>query len=126
MPNILIVDDSDIWRRLTKDVLKKNSYRLLEADSGEQALEVVRETPVDLVIMDYRMNRLDGVDTSRRLREIPGCEQVPVILITSEKFPGDCKETPAPYVDGYVDKKHLIHELDDCVKHHLDRSAAVA
>jgi CheY-like chemotaxis protein len=126
MPNILIVDDSDIWRRLTKDVLKKNSYFLLEADSGEQALEVVRETPVDLIIMDYNMNRLDGLDTSRRLREIPGCEQVPVILITSQKFPGDCEETPAPFVDGYVDKKHLIHDLDDCVKRHLDRSAAVA
>lgn len=126
MTNILIVDDSDIWRRLTKDILKKHPYQLLEADSGEQALEVARETRVDLVIMDYRMQRLNGLDASRRLREIPGCEQVPVILITSENFPGDCKETPAPYVNGYVDKKHLIHELGDCVKHHLDRGARVA
>lgn len=126
MRNILIVDDSDIWRRLTKDILRKNLYRLLEADSGEQALEVVRETPVDLVIMDYRMHLLNGLDTSRQLREIPGCEEVPVILITSEKFPGDCEETPAPYVDGYVDKKHLIQDLDDCVKHHLSRNARVA
>ena len=124
MPNILIVDDSDIWRRLMKDLLKKNSYHLLEADCGEQALEVMRETPVDLVIMDYRMTRMDGLDTSRRLREIPGCEQVPVILITSETFPGDCEETPAPYVDGYVDKKHLIQNLDECVKRHLGRHAA--
>lgn len=126
MPNILIVDDSDIWRRLTRDILKKNPYRLLEADSGEQALEVARETPVDLVIMDYRMQHLNGLDASRRLREIPGCERVPVILITSENFPGDCEETPVPYVDGYVDKKHLIHELDDCVKHHLDGNVRVA
>ena len=126
MPNILIVDDSDIWRRLAKDVLRKNPYRMFEADSGERALEMARETPPDLVIMDYRMHRLDGLDTSRQLREIPGCEQVPVILITSENFPGDCAETPAPYVDGYVDKKHLIQDLDDCVKLHLDRAASVA
>jgi CheY-like chemotaxis protein len=126
MTNILIVDDSDIWRRLTKDVLKQNPYRLFEADSGEQALEVARQTPVDLVIMDYRMHRLNGLDTSNQLRKIPGYEQVPVILITSEKFPGNCEETPAPHVDGYVDKKHLIHELNDCVKHHLDRNARVA
>jgi CheY-like chemotaxis protein len=126
MTNILIVDDSDIWRRLTKDILKKNPYRLLEAESGEQALEVARDTPVDLVIMDYRMHRLNGLDTSRQLRDIPGYEQIPVILITSENFPGDCQETPAPHVDGYVDKKHLIHELDDCVKHHLDGKARVA
>ena len=126
MTNILIVDDSDIWRRLTKDILRNNPYRLLEADSGEQALEVARETPVDLVIMDYRMQRLNGLDASRQLREIPGCEQIPVILITSENFPGDCEETPAPHVNGYVDKKHLIHELNDCVKLHLDRQLHVA
>ncbi|HZG50750.1 MAG TPA: response regulator [Pyrinomonadaceae bacterium] len=126
MTNILIVDDSDIWRRLTKDILRKNPYRLFEAGSGEQALEVARDTPVDLIIMDYRMNGLNGLDTSRQLREIPGREQVPVILITSEKFPGGCQESPAPFVDGYVDKKQLIQDLDDCVKRHLDRNARVA
>lgn len=126
MPNILIVDDSDIWRRLAKDVLKQNSYRLLEADSGERALEIARDTPLDLVVMDYRMNSLDGLDTSRCLREFPGYEQVPIILITSEDFPGDCGNTPAPYVNGYIDKRHLIQELDNCVKLHLERDLSVA
>jgi CheY-like chemotaxis protein len=126
MPNILIVDDSDIWRRLAKDVLKRNGYRLLEADSGEQALEIARENPIDLVVMDYRMNRLDGLNTSRCLREISGYERVPVILITSENFPGDCEQTPVPYVNGYIDKKHLIQDLNECVKHHLERDFSVA
>ena len=126
MPNILIVDDSDIWRRLAKDILKKNSYQLLEADSGEKALEIARDTPLDLVVMDYRMDRLNGLDTSKGLREIPGYEDVPIILITSEEFPGDCQETSAPYVDGYVDKRHLIQELDDCVKLHLESDLSVA
>lgn len=126
MPNILIVDDSDIWRRLAKDTLKRNGYKLLEADSGEQALEIARETPLDLIVMDYRMDRLNGLDTSRNLREISGYEHVPVILITSEKFPGDCEQTPAPYVSGYIDKRNLLHELDDCVKHHLGRDLSVA
>ena len=126
MPNILIVDDSDIWRRLAKDILKKNSYRLLEAESGEQALEIARDTPLDLVVMDYRMNRLNGLDATKGLREIPGYEQVPVILITSDEFPGDCQQTPVPYVDGYVDKRHLIQDLDACVKLHLERDMRVA
>lgn len=126
MPNILIVDDSDIWRRLAKDILKQNGYRLLEADSGEQALEIARETPLDLFVMDYRMNRLNGLDTSQRVREISGYEHVPIILITSEDFPGNCEKTPAPHVNGYVDKKHLIRELGDCVKLHLERNLSVA
>ncbi|HYO99441.1 MAG TPA: response regulator [Pyrinomonadaceae bacterium] len=125
MPNILIVDDSDIWRRLAKDILKKNSYRLFEADSGERALEIARDNTLDLVVMDYRMSRLNGLDASKVLREIPGYEDVPIILITSEDFPGDCRQTPAPYIDGYVDKRHLVHELDDCVKQHLERGVSV-
>jgi CheY-like chemotaxis protein len=126
MPNILIVDDSDIWRRLAKDVLKKNAYHMFEADSGERALEVARETSTDLVVMDYRLNRLNGLDVARSLRDISGYENVPIILITSENFPGDCKQTPAPFVDGYIDKKHLIKDLDDCVKLHLQRDLRVA
>ena len=126
MPNILIVDDSDIWRRLAKDILKRNGYRLFDADSGERALEIARDTPLDLVVMDYRMSRLDGLDTSRHLREISGYEQIPIILVTSETFPGDCAHTPVPYVSGYIDKKHLIQELDDCVKLHLERDLTAA
>jgi len=126
MPNILIVDDSDIWRRLMKDVLRKNSYHMFEANSGEHALEIARETPLDLVVMDYRMNRLNGLDTAKSLREISGHELVPIILITSETFPGDCEQTPVPHVDGYIDKKHLIKDLDDCVKLHLERDLSIA
>ena len=126
MPNILIVDDSDIWRRLAKDLLKKNAYRMFEADSGQRALELARETPFDLVIIDYRMDSLDGLETSKSMREISGYEVVPIILITSENFPGDCLHPPAPHVDGYVDKRHLIRELDDCVRLHLERDVRVA
>jgi len=60
MSNILIVDDSDIWRRLANDVLKQNASQFFEAGSGEQALEIARETSFELVVMDYRMNRLNG------------------------------------------------------------------
>jgi CheY-like chemotaxis protein len=126
MPNILIVDDSDIWRRLAKDILRGNGYRLFEAESGEQALDLARDTPLDLVVMDYRMSQLNGLDASQRLREISGYEQVPIILVTSEDFPGSCENTPAPYVTGYIDKKQLIQELGDCVKFHLERDLSVA
>ena len=126
MPNILIVDDSDIWRRLAKDVLKKNPYHMFEADSGERALEIARETSIDLFIMDYRMNRLNGLDTAKNLRGFSGYEHVPIILIPSEAFPGECKQTPVPFVDGYIDKKHLIQDLDECVKFHLERDMTVS
>lgn len=124
MSNILIVDDSEIWRRLSKQVLSKSSRSISEADCGEHAVELARAAAPDLVVMDYAMPGLDGLQTSRLLRELPGFERTPIILLTAENFPGDCEETPAPFVDGYVDKRRIHFDLADCVEQHLDRAAA--
>ena len=124
MPNILIVDDSEMWRRMSKDVLTRSGYLLREADSGESAVATAQTSPVDLVVMDYGMPTLNGIEASRLLRQVPGCERVPIILLTAEDFPGDCAETPLPFVTGYVDKKRIFSDLADCVGQHLDGVAA--
>ena len=120
MPNILIVDDSEMWRRMSKDALARYGHSIREADSGESAVASAHAAPVDLVVMDYGMPKLNGIETSRLLRQVPGCESVPIILLTAEDFPGDCAETPLPFVTGYVDKKRIFSDLADCVGRHLD------
>ena len=124
MSNILIVDDSEIWRRLSKQVLSNVGRQISEAESGEHAVEVARDAAPDLVVMDYAMPGLDGLQASRLLRELPGFERTPIILLTAEDFPGDCEQTPAPFVDGYVDKRRIHFDLADCVEQHLGRLAA--
>ena len=124
MSKILIVDDSEIWRRLSKQVLSNSGRSISEADSGEHAVELARAAAPDLVVMDYGMPGLDGLQTSRLLRELPGFERTPIILLTAEDFPGDCEETPAPFVDGYVDKRRIHFDLADCVEQHLGRAGA--
>ncbi len=126
MSNILIVDDSEIWRRLSKEVLSSHGRRIREAQSGEDAVELARREAPDLVVMDYGMPGLDGLQTSRLLRELPGFGRTPIILLTAEDFPGDCAETPLPFVTGYVDKKRIFTDLADCVGQHLDGAVAPA
>ncbi len=120
MPNILIVDDSEMWRRMSKDALAACGHSIREADSGESAVASATAAPVDLVVMDYGMPSLNGIEASRLLRQVPGCELVPIILLTAEDFPGDCEATPLPFVTGYVDKKRIFSDLADCVGQHLD------
>jgi CheY-like chemotaxis protein len=124
MPNILIVDDSEMWRRMSKDALGARGHTIREADSGESALASAQTAPVDLVVMDYGMPSLNGIEAAELLRRVPGCERVPIILLTAEDFPGDCEETPLPHVTGYVDKKRIFSDLADCVGQHLDGAAA--
>ena len=123
MKQIMVVDDTAVWRRLSFNLLSEAGYRVIEADSGERALELASSlSPLDLVIMDFGMPRLNGIDTAQRLRSISGYESVPIILLTAEEFPGDCNHPPAPFVDGYVDKKHVSGQLLDCVKLHLNEA----
>lgn len=120
MPNILIVDDSEMWRRMSKDALSTCGHSIREADSGESAVATAQAAPVDLVLMDYGMPSLNGIEAAGLLRQVPGFESVPIILLTAEDFPGDCNETPLPFVTGYVDKKRIFSDLADCVGQHLD------
>lgn len=123
MKQIMVVDDTAVWRRLSFNLLSEAGYRVIEADSGERALELASSlSPLDLVIMDFGMPRLNGIDTAQRLRSISGYESVPIILLTAEEFPGDCNHPPAPFVDGYVDKRHVSGQLLDCVKLHLNEA----
>jgi CheY-like chemotaxis protein len=125
MPKILIVDDSEIWRRLSRQVLSTGGRRIREAESGEHAVELARADAPHLVVVDYGLPGLDGLQTSRLLRELPGFERTPIILLTAEDFPGDCAETPVPFVDGYVDKKRIHFDLADCVEQHLGKAGAL-
>lgn len=121
MKKIMVVDDTAVWRQLSFNLLSEAGYRVIEADSGERAIELARSlSSLDLVVMDFGMPELNGIDTARVLRSISGYESVPIILLTAEEFPGDCNHPPAPYVDGYVDKKHVSGQLLDCVKLHLN------
>ena len=126
MPNILIADDSEMWRRMSKDALSAYGHSIREADSGESAVATAQDSPVDLVVMDYGMPSLNGIEAAGLLRQVPGCERVPIILLTAEDFPGDCAETPLPFVTGYVDKKRIFSDLADCVGQHLDGARASA
>ncbi|MDX2110754.1 MAG: hybrid sensor histidine kinase/response regulator [Verrucomicrobiota bacterium] len=81
---VLVVDDSPTGRRQTRFFLENAKYHVLEAASGEIALELLMEQPVDLILMDIVMEGLDGYETCRRLKALPAQQDVPVIFLTGK------------------------------------------
>ena len=67
---ILIVDDDPIQRRVTGSLLNRLGYRIRVVPSGEQALEIIRQEPQDLLILDMIMDGMDGTETYRKVLEI--------------------------------------------------------
>ncbi|MGI6365674.1 MAG: response regulator [Bacillota bacterium] len=79
---ILVADDQQGVRRLLGEMLDVDKYTLLEAGSGDEALEILERQHVDLVFLDVKMPNLDGVMTLRQMVQKPGCP--PVIIITAQ------------------------------------------
>lgn len=86
---ILVVDDIEVNLRLLSARLAAEYYDVVTAISGEAALEVLAQQPVDLVLLDVMMPGLDGFEVCRRIKAAPGSMHVPVVLITALDQPED-------------------------------------
>jgi putative two-component system response regulator len=80
---ILVADDSDADRDLLSELLKDRGYCVVCAEDGEQALELLRNQPVDLALLDVMMPRRSGFAVCRAVKAKPETRLVPVVLVTS-------------------------------------------
>ena len=80
MGRILIVDDEHPVRFALSEVLKKNDFATIEAGSGTDAIRIIKEDDVDLVLLDLAMPEMDGIETLQELKRIK--PNVPVIIVT--------------------------------------------
>ena len=81
---IMTVDDSTSMRQMVKATLLSAGYDVVEAADGQEALDYARENPVDLVITDVNMPRMDGITLVSELRSLPTYRLTPVLLLTTE------------------------------------------
>lgn len=82
--SVMVIDDQITSRIILESVLKTigNNISVRTFDNAVSALSVAEEDPPDLIIADYKMPEMDGVEFTRRLRALPGCTDIPVIIIT--------------------------------------------
>jgi threonine synthase len=86
-PHILVADDTPEARRLIVRILQsQGNYTITEAENGRQALELAREDPPDLVILDLMMPEMDGFTVLDRFKDEPGLAEVPVIVVTAKEL----------------------------------------
>ncbi|MCY6355922.1 response regulator transcription factor [Clostridium sp. ZS2-4] len=79
---ILVVEDEEAIRSFIKINLIRNKFEVLEADSGEKALDIVKETELDLIILDIMLPGIDGFQVCRRIREIN--EEIAIVMLTAK------------------------------------------
>jgi CheY-like chemotaxis protein len=80
--SLLITDDDPVVRETLRDIFEPAGYRTFLAESGEQAIDIVRRQDVHLALMDMHMPRLTGLETMQLVRQIKG--SLPTILISAD------------------------------------------
>jgi CheY-like chemotaxis protein len=82
-PSILITDDDPVARETLRDIFVPVGYRTLLAESGEEAIDIVKDQDVHLALMDMNLPKLSGLETICLVRQIKSI--LPMILITAEQ-----------------------------------------
>jgi len=80
---ILLVEDFDDTRLMMKLWLMKKGYRVVEAESGEEAITLAERQHPDLIIMDMMMPGLSGLDATRRIREDQSLQRTPIVAVSA-------------------------------------------
>jgi len=81
---VLLVEDEEPLRRVMKDLLEREGYKVAEARDGAQALDEVDRSAPDLIMLDLNLPGLDGYEVLQRLRSRPSTSQIPVIVLTAK------------------------------------------
>jgi two-component system, OmpR family, phosphate regulon response regulator PhoB len=104
MPTLLIVDDEDGVRALVRMTLNGDSYRILEAREGQQALDLARSDQPDLILLDVMLPDMSGIDICRTLKADPATQAATIIMLTAKAQQADLGEAENAGADGYFTK----------------------
>lgn len=83
--SILIVDDEEPIRSLLRLTLVREGYTVIEAASGQEAIDLLQQRHVDLIILDVMMPGLDGFDVCRQIRQDNLASSVPILMLSARK-----------------------------------------
>ena len=111
MKTILVADDRESSRELTRTMLELSGYFVLEATNGAEALLLARETTPDLVLLDLQMPVKDGFDVLWDLRSERRFESLLIVALTASPIYGDKEHALKSGFAGYLTKPLSLFEL---------------
>lgn len=124
--NILVVEDEDAIREMLEMVLDQAGFHVDTAASAEQGLQLLSECRVDLILLDWMLPGISGVELARRLKKEPGFKDLPIILLTARGEEEDKIRGLEIGADDYVTKPFSPKELVARIKAVMRRSGKLS
>lgn len=119
---IMVVDDRVGIRKLLQEVLQDAGYKVLTASGGSEAVEMIRRTKIDLVLLDMKMSGMDGLETLTFLKQY--APYVIILIMTAYEELEVLKEARRRGAAGYISKPFDIEELKSIIEAKLQAASA--
>ena len=111
---VLVVDDFATMRRIIKNVLKQLGFtKVLEADDGTTALEILKENKVDLIISDWNMPKMTGLDLLKTIRGEKTTQSIPFLMVTAEAQKDNVIQAVQSGVSNYLVKPFTAEAIKE-------------
>ena len=104
MKKILVADDEPDQRRLVKLILRKYDCKVIEAQTGLEAIEQAKKEVPDLILIDHLMPEMQGYEAIQVIRKEEALKKIPIIMFTSKKFDAGFKDWVRQEVAGFIEK----------------------
>ena len=123
---ILIIEDNEKNRKLARDVLQFKGYQVLESENAEDGIRLAREKRPALVLMDFHLPGMNGIDALKALRSDAATSSIPVIAVTASAMTEDRKKIMEAGFDGLQTKPINVKEFMEAVAQTLKKAGSAA
>lgn len=118
---ILCVEDNLINQEVMESLIKRKGYKYISAYNGREALEVLKNNRVDLILMDIQMPELNGFETTKIIREKELGKQIPIIAMTAYAMREDKDKCMQANMDDYIMKPFDVEKLYEIIEYNLKK-----
>lgn len=108
---ILVAEDEADIRFMTCFTLRFGGFEVFEAEDGQEALEMAQRDPPDLILLDVRMPRLDGIETCRQLKNLPNTKDIPVVMLSAWSQKSEIEQGKDAGAVDYLLKPYVPQDL---------------
>jgi CheY-like chemotaxis protein len=123
---ILIVEDNEKNRKLVRDVLQFKGYQILESETAEEGIRLAREQKPALVLMDFHLPGMNGIEAFKVLRADPQTSSIPIVAVTASAMTEDRQRIIAAGFDGLQTKPINVKEFLEAVAQILKKAKGTA
>lgn len=119
--SVLVVEDEEHLRGVLEYNLRLDDYEVYTAEDGPEALEIARNQKPDVILLDWMMPQMDGLDVLSELKHDEAIRQIPVFMLTAKAVVDDVELALSQGADGYITKPFELMQLGKTIREKLQK-----